>query len=39
MAVDVTEIFQHYRDCFDEETWALIAGGGKDGHRRDAAGM
>jgi metallo-beta-lactamase family protein len=29
MAVDVTEIFQHYRDCFDEETWALIAAGGK----------
>ena len=24
MAVDVTEVFRRYRDCFDEETWERI---------------
>ncbi len=24
MAVDVTEVFRHYRECFDQETWKLI---------------
>ena len=24
MAVDVTDIFRNYRECFDEETWKLI---------------
>jgi metallo-beta-lactamase family protein len=24
MAVNVTEVFLRYRDCFDDETWALI---------------
>lgn len=24
MAVDVSEIFRHHRDCFDQETWDLI---------------
>ena len=25
MAVDVTDIFRQFRDCFDQETWNLIA--------------
>ncbi len=25
MAIDVTETFRQFRDCFDEETWRLIA--------------
>jgi len=25
MAIDITEIFRHYQDCFDDETWRLIA--------------
>ncbi len=24
MAIDITEIFRHYQDCFDDETWQLI---------------
>lgn len=27
MALDVTEIFRRYRDCFDEQTWQLFAAG------------
>ena len=27
MAIDVTNIFRHYRDCLDEETWQLITSG------------
>ncbi len=27
MAVDVTDIFRRYRDCFDQETWDLITSG------------
>jgi metallo-beta-lactamase family protein len=27
MAVDVTEIFQQFQDCFDAETWQLITSG------------
>lgn len=27
MAVDVTEIFRQFRDCFDSETWQLITSG------------
>jgi len=28
MAVDVTAVFQQFRDCFDEDTWELIIAGG-----------
>ncbi len=24
MAVDVTDVFRHYRECFDQQTWKLI---------------
>ncbi len=27
MAVSATQIFRHHRECFDEETWAVIAAG------------
>ncbi|NUQ60897.1 MAG: MBL fold metallo-hydrolase [Pirellulales bacterium] len=27
MAVDVTAVFERHRECFDEETWALISSG------------
>nr|WP_321464784.1 MBL fold metallo-hydrolase [uncultured Desulfobulbus sp.] len=28
MAISATQIFRHHRECFDEETWAVINAGG-----------